>query len=331
MQGLSSLITQLQGVGCSPFFFTSALQSAIFGDKARSQQAEIIGSNLRFKERMQELRDEYSRQRMESQQLFRRECVELGRQYLIQQTMAQNESRKKQIEFRNFISHYWPLNEDVFAVLEMQNSLLKNNAVVPLNVLVAKTEVTSDRRNTAQYEDFCERLRDALQPLLPSVTIEKCPWKNLCQSRIGEAMNVNYVMSGIPTLLVFPYQMGDAVGIEMATWSFNRGIQSISHRKLLKVKGVTAERLADTALTAVKATVGMARDAYMLSEYHLPAVYNAMAKEDVRAVPELNEVVKAHYSEMAQLSRSKEFRQLCLPDETKAIDKSLNNNHLTQA
>lgn len=331
MKGLGTLLTHLQGVGCSPFFFTSALQSAIFGDKARAQQAEILDSNLEFREHLQQIRNEYSRERIDAQIQFRRESYELGRQYLIQQTIAQNESRKKLIEFRNFINNYWPLNESVYAVLDTQTDLLKNRAIVPLNVLIAKTELTSDLRDTYKYKDICEEVRVKLRELMPSATIELCPWKNKCQSRIGEAMNINYIMSGIPTLIIFPYLINDTIGIETAAWSINRGLQSMSHSKFVKIGGVLPEDVSNTTIAALTATIGMYRDAYMISEYHLPAVYNSMVSDEVLAIPELTKLLSTHYSELAELSGSSEFRQLCLPDEIIAIDKSLNNNKLIKA
>ena len=53
--GIDAIINTLQESGCSPFFFTSAIQSAVFGDKARNQQSEIVNSNLEFREHLQEL------------------------------------------------------------------------------------------------------------------------------------------------------------------------------------------------------------------------------------------------------------------------------------
>ena len=69
--GIDAIINTLQGCGCSPFFFTSAIQSVFFGAKAREQQDELLQSNLEFRERMQELRNEFARERLDAQLRFR--------------------------------------------------------------------------------------------------------------------------------------------------------------------------------------------------------------------------------------------------------------------
>ena len=329
MSGLSTILETLQGTGCSPFFITSAMQSAYFGNKARKHQAELMEANIEFKERMQELKNQYQRQRIDEQASFRRESYELGRQFLIRQTIIQNQSRRKQIEFRDFLNHnYWPLETDVYTVLDMQKDILEHKTIVPLNVIVAKTELTSDRKNIYRYEQFYEELTDSLRPLLGSITIEKKPWKNLVQSRIGEAMNVNFIMSGIPTLIVFPYHMGDTIGIETAYWSFGRGLQSMSHRKLLKIHNISQDAFSVTVLNAVKATIGMTRDAYMLAEYHLPVTYPDIAETEVIDDPALRQALSDHYTEMGKLIATEEFSQLCLPDELTAMRQSLKSNLL---
>lgn len=321
--GLDAIIATLQGSGCSPFFFTSAIQSTLFGEMGRHNQAEMMESNLEFREHLQSIRNQYSKERLEDQLLFRRESYELGRQYLIEQTLAQYESRKKMADFSDFIDNYWPLASTPFAVLEKRKTFLERKSVIPLTVLVAKTESTSSVRDTSMYGNFCENLISELR-LLPNVTIEKTPWSKSSQSRISEAMNINYIMGGIPTLIIFPYQDGDTFGVETASWSFGRGLQSMNHSKLLQIENIDTESAAELALSAVKATIGMTRDAYMLAEYHAPAAYPKLVDNKVLSVPVLRKQLTEHYSDMAKLISSPEFKQLCSKEELQNIESSLN-------
>lgn len=321
--GLDAIIATLQGNGCSPFFFTSAIQSTLFGEMGRHNQAEMMESNLEFREHLQNIRNQYSKERLEEQLLFRRESYELGRQYLIEQTLAQYESRKKMADFADFIDNYWPLAYTPFAVLAKRKNFLEQKSVIPLTVLVAKTEVTNSARDTSVYNNFCESLIRDLS-LLPNITIERTPWNKSCQSRISEAMNINYIMGGIPTLIIFPYQDGDTFGIETASWSFGRGMQSMNHSKLLQIENIDKESSAELAVSAVKATIGMTRDAYMLAEYHAPAAYPKLVDNKVLSVPELLKQLTEHYSDMAKLISSPEFKQLCSKEELQSIESSLN-------
>lgn len=322
--GLDSIIATLQGCGCSPFFFTSALQSTLFGELGRHNQAEMMESNLEFREHLQDIRNQYSKERLEEQLLFRRESYELGRQYLIEQTLAQYESRKKMADFSDFIDNYWPLASTPFAVLENRKNYLERKSIIPLNVLVAKTEATSSLRDTSLYGTFCEDLITELQNKLPNVTIEKAPWSKSCQSRISEAMNVNYIMGGIPTLIIFPYNDGNSFAIETASWSFGCGLQSMNHTKLLQIENVDREKAAEITMSAVKSTIGMTRDAYMLAEYHAPVEYPKLVDDKVLSVPGLRKQLIDHYNDMAKLVSSPEFRQLCSKDELQSIECSLN-------
>lgn len=322
IMGLDSIIATLQGCGCSPFFFTSALQSTLFGELGRHNQAEMVASNIEFREHLQDIRNAYSKERLEDQLLFRRESYELGRQYLIQQTIAQNKSRKKQIEFRDFINHYWPLERTPFSVLEERKEYLERKSVIPMTVLVAKTEVTSNLRDTSLYGNFCEDLITSLRSL-PNITIEKTPWSKACQSRISEAMNINYIMGGIPTLIIFPYQNDTTFGIETVSWSFGRGLQSMNHSKLLQIENVNNENVADIAMSAVKASIGMTRDAYMLAEYHAPVLFPKMVDDKMLAIPELRKQISSHYEDMSKLIESPEFKQLCSKEEFQSIESSL--------
>ena len=322
--GLGTIIDTVQRNGCSPFFFTSAIQSMVFGEIGRRNQAEIMEANLEFREHLQDIRKQYSRERLDEQLLFRRESYELGRQYLIQQTVAQTESRRKQIEFKDFVVNYWPLKRSAFSVLKEREDILKRKSVIPMAVLIAMTEVTGSKRETSKYGDFCESMKTELNERGNNVIIESAPWNKSCQSRISEAMNINYVMGGIPTLIVFPYRNGDTLGIETAYWSFGRGLQSMSHNKSLQIKVGDKEKMDEIAMSAVKATIGMTRDAYMLAEYHAPIMFPNLVDDKMQQVSEIMEQVALHYSEMKKLASTSEFKQLCSEEEIKAIESSIN-------
>lgn len=332
MPGLNTLIETIQQHGCSPFFFTCAIQSGVFGEIGRKHQAELMDSNLEFRERMQSLRDEFQRERMDEQMRFRRESYELSKQYLIQQTVAFNESRQKQIEFNDFIEKYWPLTTQVYALLKEQEDILSKSSIVPLRVLIAKTDVSSYVKTSplVSYDEFCKNVADGLSNL-PNTVIESRPWKNTCQSMMCEAIDINYIMQGIPTLLVFPYQIGDNFGIEMAAWSFLRGFHSMTQKKILKIDGMKATENIPDVLLAVKAVIGMSRDAYMLSEYHSPVVFNKLVDEKALKLPAVKAMLDRHYNELSQQIHNPEFAKLCTSKEMHEIETSLNDTKLLTA
>lgn len=322
---MENIITQLQKGGSSPFFFTSALQSAVFGELGRKNQKELVESNLDFRKRLQKVKDEFSEERLEEQIRYKRETYELGRQYLIQQTILQNDLRTKEIEFQDFINHgYWPLNCSAYSLLELHNDLLKRS-IVPLRVLIAKTEVTAfDRaKRDSSYDIFVNKVKDSLSEL-PNISILDRPWKNASQSTICDSMNLHFIMQGVPTLLVFPYQIGDQFGIEISMWSFVRGAHSMQSRKILKINSFDATKNIDHVVLALKAAIGMTRDTYMIAEYHSPARFISMIDETILEIGEIRHMIIGHYSELINaVMKNQEYRSICAHHELEEIVDSL--------
>lgn len=326
--GLDAIVKTISEGGSSPFFFTCAIQSMVFGEMGRKHQEELMSTNLEFKERMAAIRDEYSREKLDEQLLFRRESYELGRQYQIYQTALMNESKRKQIEFHNFCQHYWPLNYGIYAVME-QLKTISCSHIVPMRVLIAKTEVTiyDKKHREVSYGELCELITDNLKGL-QGVYIQTRPWKQGCKSIICESMNLNYIMQGMPTLLVFPYQLGDTYGVEIATWSFNRGIISMNQSKILTIKGFDSQMSIDKVVASISAIVGMTRDAYMLAEYHTPIAFPTMIDENMLSCPEIKTMLKQHYTELAQCVETTEtFKSLCTSKELEEISASFTSTN----
>lgn len=325
---IKELITKglnvMQDHGCSVFFFTSAIQSGVFGEIGRRNQEKLTNNNLEFRERLQEIKDEFQRERLDHQLAFRRESYELSRQYMLQQSTEINENRQREIEFQVFLDSYWPLNYSPYSVITEQKKLLQRS-IVPLRVIISKTEVTSFdyAKRDSSYGEFCQRVKRDLQKL-SNIIVEIRPWKNPSLSSICEAMNINYIMQGIPTLIIFPYQIGDTFGVELSTWTFMSGNRSMLHSKVLSIEGYKGKDSLETTYSAVRSIIGMIRDAYMLSEYRLPICFPEIAKPDEYMLPETRLMLRNQYEQLLELvSGSDEYKDLCTQSEIDRIKSSL--------
>lgn len=310
--------------GCSAFFFTSAIQSGIFGEVSRHNQANLVNSNMEFRERLQSIKDEFQREHLDSQLQFRRESYELGKQYLLLQSTQINANRQKEIEFHIFLEKYWPLSYSPYSIITEQRKLLQRS-VVTLRVIIAQTEVSAYNRRTPEvsYAEFCQRLKKDLTQL-GNINVEIRPWKKASLSSISEAMNVNYIMQGIPTLIIFPYQIDDTFGIDMSTWTFLTGNRSMLHSKTMQISGFKGTECLESTYSAVRAVIGMTRDAYMLSEYRLPICYPQIAALDSDMFPETRKMLVLHYENMQKLvAESEDYRLLSSQSELDRINHSL--------
>lgn len=327
-QFVDSFASNLAEHGCSVFFFTSAIQSAVFGEVSRHHQSELVDNNLEFRERLQSIKDEFQREHLDSQLQFRRESYELSKQYLLQQSTQLNENHQKEIEFQIFLEKYWPLNYSTYSVITEQKKLLQRS-IVPLRVIIAKTEISAFNRQfpDVSYAEFCQRLRKDLTQL-GNINVEIRPWKNKCNSSISEAMNVNYIMQGIPTLIVFPYQLDNTFGIEISTWTFLTGNRSMLHSKILNVEDYNGTENLESTYSAIKAVIGLTRDSYMLSEYRLPVCYPQYIASDSEMLQETRKMLYSQYENMQKMvTDSGEYKSLCSQSELDKINYSLDSSN----
>lgn len=324
---IDGMLDGLLQSGCSPFFFTQAAQSAIFGEVARLNQTGLAEGNLEFRERMQQLRDDFSREKSDAQILFRRESYELGKQYLIQQAILQEESRRKMAQFENFCKLYWPLNTDVYTMLKRRRGILQKSSIVPLKVLVAQTEVSSydDKHPINSYSEFCDRINEDFKHI-SCLDIQMRPWKEKSKSFICESMNLHYLMNGMPTLLVFPYQQGENFSIEISGWTFAQGGKSMMHYRPLRIMGFDTKGSLEQVVLATKAVIGMTRDAYVMTEYRLPAEYIKNIDEQILLLPEVCNMLGTHYRDLfKRIKQSDDYQSLCTKHEITEIFGSITN------
>lgn len=323
---IESLLDSISNGGSSPFFFTCAIQSIVFGELGRKHQSELMEENNDFKEKMNSIRNEFNQEKLEQQILFRREGYELGRQFLIHQTALLNKTNLGNTQFQNFCSNYWPLNFDIYTVMEEQKEL-SSKLFVPLRVLIAQTEVTAydSRSPESSYGDFCNEVIHKLEKL-QGIEFYERPWKQASKSFICEAMNIHYIMQGVPTLLIFPYQFGDTYRVEMIMWSFNKGDRSIKQSKILTIDGFDFSQSMEQVVASVSAIIGMTRDAYMLAEYNEPVKYPKLLTEDILGYPKIKEMLQSHYAgliECINLLKDNRYTNLYTPKEYDCINESL--------
>lgn len=327
MEGVESLLQNMSHSGCSPLFMTSALCSLGFGELGRRNQENLLEDNIAFKEKMLQLKKDFSEERINAQVDFRRESYELGRKYQAQMMRELNESRRKEAEFRYLCEHSWPLTLDVSTVMKWQEDVLKDNGIIPLRVLVAKTDVNSYKRDNSCYANFCSQLNKAN---IPNIVVEQAVWKTWCQSPMAESLNINYVMQGIPTLALFPYKQKGTYHLEYSTWSFNRGLGAIVLDKAVSFPYSLENADDPKIMLSLETVIGVVRDIYMVFEYQKPAIYPSIMKAEILQIEELRQFLNMQYKGLKEaFLSSKDLNQLCSDKELRAIEESLNINFIS--
>lgn len=312
--------------GCSPFFITSALSSLGFGELGRQHQKELTEDNITFRKKMQKIRDDFSAERLNEQIAFKKESYELGRQFQIRMMQELNDNRQKEVEFKYLCESCWPLTIDVRTVVNWQREILRNSSIVPMRVLVAKTDVNTHHKTNGCYENFCTELSRAN---IPGLQIEHGCWKGKCQSPMAESLNINYIMQGIPTLIIYPYTTKGTFHLEFATWSFNRGMGAMMLNKAISFPCSLGKDDNQKIMLSIEAAMGVVRDNYMVLEYQKPTVYPSLLRPEIKQYDIIVDFLREQYDSLHKtIESSEEFKKLCSNAEFEDIKDSLKTSQL---
>ena len=315
------LLQHMSECGCSPFFVTSAISSLGFGEMGRRHQQELLDDNIAFKEKMQRLKNDFSEERLNVQMDFRRESYELGRRYQVLMMQQLNDNRQKEVEFRYLCENCWPLSIDVRTVMKWQKDILKQNDIIPMKVLIAKTDVNSYSKQNGCYENFCSQLTKVG---IPNLSIEHAAWKEKCQSPMAESLNINYIMQGIPTLIIYPYKKKGIYHLEFATWSFNKGVGAMMLDKAVRFPYSLERADAPEIIQSVEVVAGVVRDNYMVLEYQKPAVYPTLIKPEILENRQIAKFLGKQYRMLEPtVNTSEDFKQLRSDSQLTPIQASL--------
>lgn len=321
---LDNSLHELAACGCSPYFVTSALSSLAFGEMGRKNQKEILEGNLEFREKMQKLRDDFSKERVDKQIAYRRESYEIGRQYQMLIMKQMNDNRQKEVEFKYLCQNCWPLNIDVKTVMSWQKELLYSKEIIPIKVLISKSDVLTFSNENGYYENFCRQLSKSA---LPGTDFKIGAWKSKCQSPLAETLNINYIMQGVPTLLLYPYTKKGKYYLEYAAWSFKRGNGALVFDNALTFPYSLDDPEDPKIALSLQAVIGLVRDNYMVLEFHKPAIFVQTASDDIFKYPEIVNYLREQYNVLNNIVlSSSEFRQICSEIELSEIENSLNLN-----
>jgi hypothetical protein len=314
--------------GCSPFFITSAVSSAIFGEMNRHKQLETIEETLEFKKQIDTNKREFEDEKFNTELAFKREMLELGRYYQAVETEVVNKNRKQRIEFQYFITNCWPIDLDVFTVLKWnRENMIDHKGIAPLRVILSRPNQDTGKLNSDDYKNMCHSLLTNSKEL-NNIHVLEYSWKE-AQNNIGglaQSMNIHYIMQGIPTLIIIPQLIENTLYFEASMWSFGKGLGSFSHRSLFSMsynKTDYNEELKEKIKTVQFSIMGVVRDAYMMMEFHRPAALPS-CMDKIQRYPDVQSFVLNEYSSMLkQIKSEKRLQNLCSENELKTMENSL--------
>lgn len=298
----TDLNDKMRKAGCSPLFVSSAINSAVFGELARQQGFSMKLDDLAFKERLIEQDRLDTIERNYLQVHFRKDSYLLGQRYLRTQTAIENENRQKLVEYQYFDAHCWKslMATSIHAFYKEQQLVAQQTSIIPIKLLIAKTDINSSSSlNVKEYSEFCS---DFIDKLGNCQYLDYMPsqWKHRTQSCIADAMIINYVLQGIPTIILFPYSVGGRFRIESAVWGFNRGLGSISFGSFFENKKSIYATNKEDVIAQLALVAGVLIDTYLSVENHASLIYFKRLRKLVEDHPVLEEFYNVQYKQLAK-------------------------------
>lgn len=292
-----NLNENMRKAGCSPLFLSSAINSTFFGEVARQHGFSMKLDDMDFREQMTKQNRLDTMINNNIQIDMKRDLFLLGQRYLKMQTSIENEGRRKMVEFQHFDSHCWRqlMATSILAFMKESHTMTGNKSITPIKLFLAKTGVNSgSEMNIKQYADFCDAFHELFY-CCPYVDHLPGQWKRTSTSAISETMIVNYVLKGMPTVILFPLVIRDVFRIECATWGFDKGLSSISFLSFFEEKSLGRKLKTDEVLARLALTAGLVVDTYLTVENHMPLFYAQSIRNIVEKYPELADFYNSQY------------------------------------
>ena len=293
-----NLVSDCKRAGCPTLFLSSAANSAYFGEKTRKAGLSMKMEDIEFRKRVEEQNRLDTVINNDIQLEMKRDSYQLGQRYLRVQTELENEGRRKMVEFQHFDKHCWSslMATSIHAFLKEQQTKADSRTVTPIKALLAKTDVNAaSRMNIKEYADFCDAFQEVMAGC-PYVDIIPGQWRKKSLSTISEPLTVNYVLKGLPTIILFPVVCGDTFRIECSSWGFNKGLTAISFHNFFEQRITEGLPQSDETMAKLALTAGWMVDTYLTVENHLPLFYAHTLQNTIEKNPALEKFYRDQYA-----------------------------------
>lgn len=306
---IASQNVHLPGYGM--FWIANSISSTLLGWKNRHVQDKAHERSEAFQLELERARNLSDDQKRQEEIAFRRRMLEVARQYKQEESVATFISKMKVDELQTYFKQCWPLDPQLPYVLLEKTKNEKALAHPHLNVILMRTPLLPQKK----YGGANEHDKALYDELEYSVTQKDIPiignvhyWKDACckpdiQGGNASIMNIHFLMSQLPTLVVAPHYIDGHINFKGAVWEPQAARPLI--RPLFNIDFSPEKALADdeyrkgameTFHAAVLVITGSVRDSYMLltqgKKPTLPYLLNDPAHETMKAIATSHEGIQ---------------------------------------
>lgn len=307
--------------GYGLFWLANSITATIMGFTNRNLQKDAVERNEAFMMEMEQARKRTEDLKAQEEIAFKRRLMKLSRQYRQIEFATAFSNRMKGLELKTFLQKYWPLDVQLpYILINEIEASQTSHAPLPLNVILLHSPllpVNKCGQPQIDYATFFKNIEDTIMiddiPCmgLGDVRFRKnaCVKTNVsgCNANI---MNIHFVMSQLPTLVISHRYNGGKLVFSGAVWESQaarpaaRCLFSIDYgSNYVEGDAQFLNKLKDLYHASVSSIIGVVRDSYMLltqgKEPTLDKWLNDGTHDEIKSIvtntPQLHGFIKQEY------------------------------------
>lgn len=341
--------------GYGMFWVANSISSTLLGWNNRRLQAQAHEKNQKFQLEMERARNITDDERMQKEIAFKRRLVALSREQRQEAARESFNAQMQAIELRHYLQYCWPL-DPLLPQTILQEIRNGSDATSPrLNVILMHAPLLPLRaygtdangQDAGIYNDLEYAIKRNDVPLIGHVDYRKdaCQKPDLTGGN-ASIMNIHFLMSQMPTLVIAPQYRNGKMYLSGAVWEPQASRPLIRPLLNFDFNPVEAEKnieyrqqMIDLLHASTSVIIGAVRDSYMVLTQGgtptLPLLLNDKDHAEMKRLVRENAPLKAFVKQeneniLAALDEEKMPRLLEVFDkkDIEAIKEQVRSNEL---
>ena len=265
--------------GYGTFWVANSISSTLMGWNNRRLQEKAQESTHEFQLEMERARNLAEDQKIQEEIAFKRRMMAISRQYRQEESAAAFSTQMKAVELQNYLQQCWPLDPQLPYVLLQETERGNASTNSRLNVVLMRTPLLPPKKyggandlDITLYNNMEYSIMKQDVPCIRDLKYRKDACiKEDCKGGNASIMNIHFLMSQLPTLVVVPQYHDGKMHFKGAVWEpqaarpFIRALFNIDYSP---EKALASNNYRDEVIekmhTAVSIITGAVRDSYML-------------------------------------------------------------------
>lgn len=265
--------------GYGMFWVANSISSTLMGWNNRRLQEKAHERNQEFQLEMERARNLTEDLKIQEEIAFKRRLMALSRQFRQEESAVAFNTQMKAVELQFYLQQCWPLDPQLPYVLLQETERESISHDGRLNVILMRTPLLPQKKyggandlDAALYNNIEYSIMQEDIPSIGDVKYRKdaCIKENTCGGN-ANFMNIHFIMSQLPTLVIEPYYSNGKMTFKAAVWEpqaarpYIRNLFSFafSPEKALESNEYRNEVI-EKIHTSVSIITGVVRDSYML-------------------------------------------------------------------